>query len=225
MKTILLITAFLGGILLSISQYLIFLYAPEEASLGIVQKIFYMHVPFAWWGFVAYFLVFCSSIFYLKTKNQKWDLLSGAAAEVGILFTAFTLVTGMIWGRNSWGVWWTWDPRLTTALIMFFIYIGYLLVRQMDFPEMQRKKISAVLGIIAFADVPLVFFAARLWRSIHPAVFTSEGIGLTQKMLITFLFTFASMFFIWFTLTFLRYRQMSLNKRVDFVIMKQIEKE
>nr|MDE7469193.1 cytochrome c biogenesis protein CcsA [Desulfovibrionaceae bacterium] len=189
-------SAFIASILLFLSMIAIFIIAPEEQSLGIIQKIFYIHVPLAWWGFVSFFIVFISSICYLKTKSFRWHAIALANAEIGVLFTACVLITGMIWGKTSWGVWWTWDPKLTTALLLFFIYMGYLMIQGMDIDEVKRRNFSAVLGIVAFIDVPLVFLAARLWRSIHPAVFTSQGSGITPTMLYIFLFSLATIFFL-----------------------------
>lgn len=222
MKLYMPISAILGGILLTCAMYAIFICAPEEASLGIIQKIFYIHVPLAWWGFISFFIVFIASIAYLKTKSFQWHALALANAEIGLLFTGCVLVTGMIWGKSSWGVWWTWDPRLTTALLLFFIYMGYVIIQGMDINEEKRRTFSAVLGIIAFIDVPLVFFSARLWRSIHPAVFTRQGSGLTPAMLQIFLFTLGSMFFLWFALVLYRYFQVQLEHAVELQIANDV---
>lgn len=211
-------SAVITSLLLALSMYAIFICAPEEASLGIIQKIFYIHVPLAWWGFVSFFIVFIASICYLITKSFRWHALALACAEVGTLFTACVLITGMIWGKMSWGVWWTWDPKLTTALLLFFIYMGYLIIQGMDIEDSKRRLFSAVLGIIAFIDVPLVFLAARLWRSIHPAVFTSQGSGITPAMLEIFLFSLGSVFFLWLSLVFYRYCQVQLEYAIHIKI-------
>lgn len=215
-------SALIAGVCLFLAMYAIFICAPEEATLGIIQKIFYIHVPLAWWGFISFFLVFLSSICYLTTKSIRWHAIALANAEVGVVFTILVLSTGMIWGRTSWGVWWTWDPKLTTALLLFFIYMGYLIIQGMDIEESKRRMFSAVLGIVAFLDVPLVFFAARLWRSIHPTVFTSQGAGITPAMLQIFLFTLGSMFFLWFALVFYRYCQVQVEYAIHIKLASQI---
>ena len=112
--------AVLGGVLMAACQVLIYRYAPVEQTMGLVQKIFYTHLPLAWWSFVSFFLVCVSGVAYLKTRNRHWDAVAGAAAEVGVVLSGLALVSGSIWARHSWGVWWTWDPRLTTTMILWF---------------------------------------------------------------------------------------------------------
>ena len=167
------------------AQAMIWFYAPEEQTMGLVQKIFYIHVPLAWWGFVAFFLVFLGSLGYLWKKNPSFDIMARAAAEIGVLFFTLVLLTGIIWARASWNTWWTWDPRLSTALVMWFMYCGYLVLRSASLDTHRLKVLCAVLGLVAFLDVPLVFVSARLWRSIHPAVFASKGGGLPPEMGLT----------------------------------------
>lgn len=182
MNTFSRLCALAGALLLAACQYLVYIHAPVEAHMGVVQKIFYTHLPMAWWSFVSFFTVALAGAVYLKTGKAAWDRLAYAAAEVGVVLCTLALISGSIWARHSWGVWWTWDPRLSTALILWFLYSGYLMLRHVDMPERRRSRVCAVVGIIAFLDVPLVFFSARLWRSIHPSVFASEGGGLDSAM-------------------------------------------
>ena len=135
--------------------------------------------------------------------------------QVGVLLAGLALVTGMIWARRSWGVWWTWDPRLTTTLVMWFIYAGYLVLRGLDLPPQRKRMICAVVGVVAFLDVPLVFLSARLWRSIHPAVFASKGGGLEPEMKLTAIACVAAMGLFWAGLVWLRTRQLGLRDRLD----------
>lgn len=200
--------AILGGFSIAFCQWLIFVYAPVEATLGIVQKIFYLHLPLAWWALVSFFLVFVSSIAWLLRRKASMDNFCKAACEIGLLFCGLALLTGMIWARKSWGVWWTWDPRLSTTLVMWFIYAAYLLLRQMELPAERRSVICAVVGIVAFLDVPLVFLSARIFRSIHPAVF-GEGGGLTPEMRLTAIVCVASLGLLWLALLLLRWRQLN----------------
>lgn len=160
--------ALAGGVALAACQWLIFVYAPVEATLGLPQKIFYLHVPLAWWGMLSFFLTFVASALYLKNGNPRWDMLAESAAEAGLLLAGLALVAGSVWARASWGVWWIWDARLTTTLIMCFTYAGYLIIRRLDMPEIRRNKVAAVVGIVAFLDVPLVYISSRLWSFIHP---------------------------------------------------------
>ena len=124
-----LLLVLLGGAALAVCQWLIFFYAPVEAQLGLMQKVFYTHLPLAWWALISFLVVFVASIVYLIRRSPAADRVCAAAAEVGVLLAGLALVTGMIWARRSWGVWWTWDPRLTTTLVMWFIYAGYLVLR------------------------------------------------------------------------------------------------
>jgi len=128
--------------------YLIFMWVPNEKIQGPVSKIIYFHIASAWLAFFAFFIVMICSILYLKTKDLKWDIISYASAEIGILFTTIVLVTGPIWGRASWNAWWTWDHRLTTTLILWFIYIAYLMIRSAFNEEEKKARFSAVFGII-----------------------------------------------------------------------------
>lgn len=193
----------------AVSQYLIYFYAPVEQVLGYAQKIFYYHLPVAWWSFVSFFLSALCGILYLVKKKQKFDIVSHASAEIGFFLATLTLISGSIWGRHSWGVWWTWDPKLTTALVLWFIFAAYLVIRTMPMPKEQQASVSAVVAVIGFLDVPLVFFATRLWRSIHPAVFHSEGGGLETAMVHTIVFCVLSFVFIWLWLLLFRTNQLS----------------
>lgn len=207
--------ALLGGSGLACCQWLIFFHAPMEESMGIIQKIFYMHLPLAWWALISFFVLFTASIAYLWHKNQGMDQLCQAAAELGVLFAGLSLATGMIWAKKSWGVWWTWDPRLSTTLIMWFIYTAYLVIRNMDMPERRRSLVCAVIGIVAFLDVPLVFFSARIFRSIHPAVFASREGGLDPDMRITVLAVIACMGCLWTALLWTRKRQLAIKADME----------
>ena len=189
--------AVLGGVLMAACQVLIYRYAPVEQTMGLVQKIFYTHLPLAWWSFVSFFLVCVSGVAYLKTRNRHWDAVAGAAAEVGVVLSGLALVSGSIWARHSWGVWWTWDPRLTTTMILWFLYAGYLVLRKMDMPRERQANLCAVVGIVAFVDVPLVFLSARLWRSIHPAVFANKSGGLEPEMKIAAIAAVACFGLVW----------------------------
>lgn len=210
-----LLLVLLGGAALAVCQWLIFFYAPVEAQLGLMQKVFYTHLPLAWWALISFLVVFVASIVYLIRRSPAADRVCAAAAEVGVLLAGLALVTGMIWARRSWGVWWTWDPRLTTTLVMWFIYAGYLVLRGLDLPPQRKRMICAVVGVVAFLDVPLVFLSARLWRSIHPAVFVSKGGGLEPEMKLTAIACVAAMGLFWAGLVWLRTRQLGLRDRLD----------
>lgn len=169
------------------AMYMGFLWAPEERTLGPIQRIFYFHVGSAWNAYLAFFIVFVVSILYLVRRRQTLDMIAVAAAEVGIVFTILTLITGTFWARASWNTWWTFDPRLTTTAIMLFMYIAYLLVRAAADGEDRRGRLGAVFGIVAFATVPLVHYSATWWRGMHPTVIDIQAqapkIEMDERML------------------------------------------
>lgn len=174
--------------------YLIFIWSPVEKIMGENQKIFYIHVGTAWVAFLAFFVVgFYSVMTLIKPKMSRF-IYAGVAAEIGVLFTTITLITGMTWGRASWNTWWSWEPRLVTTLILWFIYIAFLFIRKMDGSWEKIAKLSSVFGIIGCLNVPIVFMAIRWWNSkLHPIVFgdgpSQSGGGIEQEMLVTLLFS------------------------------------
>ena len=172
--------------------YMTFLYAPNEKTMGAVQRIFYFHVPLAWIGFLAFFVVFACGVAYLLTRNIRWDLLAGSSAEIGLVFSTLVLITGSIWARAVWNTWWTWDPRLTTMLILWLIYLGYLMLRSAVEGAEKRARVSAVIGIVGFINVPIVFMSVRWWRTMHPVVITRTRVSLATPMLATLLVCLAA---------------------------------
>jgi len=179
----------LGAVLFVVmpaALYMALIDAPRERTMGDLQRIFYFHVPAAIAGITAFAVNFVASIMYVLRKNRRWDNLGVAAAEVGVLFFIMVLVTGSIWAKPVWFVWWTWSPRLTTSLILCMLYLAYLLIRKyIEDPE-RRGLVSAVFGIIAFVDAPLVWFSIRWWRDIHPGPMLETG-GLAPSMRPAFL--------------------------------------
>jgi heme exporter protein C len=187
--------------------YCVFRVVPNEVTMGVVQRIFYFHVPSAWVAFLGFFVVFVASILYLATRNRTWDTLAHAAAELGVLFCAIVLFTGPIWARPAWGTWWTWEARLTTTLVLELVFVAYLVLRsQAETPE-QGARLCAVTGIIGFLDVPLIYFSVKIWRGHHPMVFkTGGGEGLEPIMLKVFLLCMLTMTLFFTVLLCLRFR-------------------
>ena len=163
------VLAGLAIVLMTLNLILIFIVAPTDAVLGDIQRIFYIHVPIAAMSFLAFFVVCIGSIMYLIRRTSYWDRLAHSAAEVGVVFVTITLLTGVVWARPVWGVWWTWEPRLTTTLILWLIYIAYLMVRSYAPSRSQGSLYAAAIGIVGFVDVPIVYYSVQWWRSIHPA--------------------------------------------------------
>jgi len=176
----------LSFVLMVAALYLVFIYVPTEKEMGIVQRIFYFHVPLAWVAFLAFFIVFLGSILYLWKRESKWDVLANSSAEVGIVFTTLFLITGSIWAKPIWGVWWSWDSRLTAALILWLIYIAYIIVRSFATEESRGARFAAVVGIVGFIDVPITALAITLWRTQHPGPTIFQG-GLSPPMMLTLL--------------------------------------
>ena len=156
-----------SALLLAIAAYGIFFVARPILGEGDAGRILYFHVPMAWVAFLAFFVVFGASIAYLRTHNERWDHLGRASAEVGLVFTTLVLITGAIWGYPIWGTWWSWDPKLTTTLILWFMYLAYVMVRSYA-EEPRGPRFAAVVGIVAFADVPIVYLSSYWWRTLHP---------------------------------------------------------
>jgi heme exporter protein C len=151
-----------------VSIWMIFLYAPTDAVQGQPQRIFYFHVPMAWLGMLGFVVVTATGIGYLVKKDERWDWVARASAELGAVFITLALITGSIWGKTTWGTWWTWDARLTTTLILWFIYIGYLMLRSYMGRTHASARTGAVLAIIGLIDVPIIYESVNWWRTLHP---------------------------------------------------------
>lgn len=209
-----------------IATGLVFLYAPLEAVMGLVQKVFYFHVANAWLGMLGFTASAIAGIVYLRTKDHKWDLVSMAAIEIGLVFMLVAIITGSIWARPIWNTWWTWDPRLTTATIMELVYAAYLMLRSgIDEPE-RRGRFGAVYSIIGFISVPLTFFSIRFFRTIHPVVIggtdpSAQGsFDMTPKMLQTFLFSLLTFSVLFVDLLWHRVRLGALADHIEQLKLK-----
>ena len=205
----------LSGVMMIVALYLVFLYAPREATMGDVQRIFYFHVSSAWVGFFAFFVTLLAGIAYLRGGERRWDIVGLSSAEIGVTFTAMAVISGSIWAKPAWGVWWVWDERLTISLIQFLVYLGYIMLRSAVEDPARRARFAAVYGIVAFISVPINFLAIRMWRTQHPLIFGSEEGGLGPNMMFAFLFCLIT-FTIWYvTLMWHRIRLERLRDGVD----------
>ena len=208
-------------ILLLAATGMVFFYAPLEAVMGQVQKVFYFHVAAGWVGMLGFLVAAISGIAYLRSGDRKWDIVGLASVEIGMAFAFINVVTGSIWARPIWNTWWTWDPRLTTATIMLLIYAAYLMLRSgIEDPD-RRARFGAVYAIVGFLSVPLTFFSARLFRTIHPVVVGTNQPGaegafdMTPAMLQTFLFSLLTFSFIFVVLIWHRVRLGKLQDKVE----------
>jgi len=217
----------LTAVAIVISIYMIFFFAPipvdpmDAGGDPINFKIFYFHVPIAITAYLAFTVVFISSIMLLRTKQEKWDIRAISAAEVGMIFAILTLITGSIWARSAWGLYWvSWDVRLNTSLILFLTYLSYLMVRKsIDEPE-KRARLSAVFGIVGFIGVPLSFLSIRLWNraTVHPVVIGPGGGGISGEVLIgTVLVNMIAFFLLLTSLVILRMDNEKLSGEIAFI--------
>ena len=197
------VLGWLSAVALASGAVLGLLVAPRELTQGNVQRIMYVHVPSVWVAYLAFGVVFVASIAYLWKRAAGADRLAHASAEVGVVFTGITIASGAIWGKPTWGTWWTWDARLTSVAILFVMYVGYLLVRAMiDDPE-RGARYAAVLGIVAALDIPLVHFSVYWWRTLHqppsivkPGPATMPGIILAALLVNFAAFTILYLYFV-----------------------------
>jgi heme exporter protein C len=166
-------------IALAAAQIIAWRNSPADAAMGNLQKIMYVHVPAAWAAMLAFFATFVLSIVYFIRRRIAADQLAAASAEAGVVMTGLALALGSIWGRPTWGVWWTWDPRLTSTAIMFLMYIGYLALRGFTDDEDRRARWSAAIGILAFLNVPIVFWSVQWWSGLHQPQSTRESMSAT----------------------------------------------
>ncbi|HDP69270.1 MAG TPA: cytochrome C assembly protein [Actinobacteria bacterium] len=211
-KRILGIASFVG---IFASLYMAFFYAPLDKNLGVVQKIFYIHFPVAIVPYIAFFVVFVTSILYLKTRDGKWSKIAYASVEVGLVIDTALLVTGTIFDKPTWGVWWVWEPRLTTSLIMWLLYAGYLMLHFSVDEIEKRSRLTAVYGIVAFISVPISFMSIRWWRTAHPLLITPKGIALDTPMWVTTLVFLVSMTFLYAYLLRQRVNVINLQEEIQ----------
>src|ERR1700720_3054164 len=188
--------------------------APMERTMGDVQRIFYYHVPSAWTAFLLFTVNLVASVIYLIWRNAKADALAVVSAEVGVVFCTVVLVTGPIWARPVWGIWWTWDVRLTTTLVLWLIYVSYLVLRRFS-DSSQTPKLAAVLAIFGALDVPLVYFSIWFFRTQHPQPVIGGGGSMDPRMFNVLMISWTAFFFFAFLVCWSRYRLEILRREVE----------
>lgn len=196
-------------------MYLIFAWVPTEATMGVVQRIFYIHVSSAAVAFAGFILGGCAAIGYLSNRIGKWDDLSVACNEVGLLFACVNLITGCLWAKPVWGVYWAWDARLTAMLLLALIYAAYLILRQSITEPSQRAIVCAVVSVFGMVDVPIVYMANRWWRTQHPAPVIGGGGSLDPRMGFVLAFAIAAMGLVFWCLVRQRRRLEALRRATD----------
>ncbi len=201
----------LTAVVLGKALHAIFLEVPMEITMGVVQRIFYFHAASGWVGFLAFTVSGLASIAYLATKNLTWDRWGVCSAEIGVVFCSVVLVTGPIWAKPVWGIWWTWDARLTSTFILWLIYVAYLLLRGFLDDPLRRASIAAVLSIVGLLDVPIVYMSIRWWRTQHPQPVIAGGAqsGLDPEMWLGLGQTLAALLLLF---AFLMYQRLQLER-------------
>ena len=229
-RTLVILTV-LSLLLLAAALYLVFVYAPVEAVMGLVQKVFYFHVSNAWGGMVAFIVAAVVGIIYLRTSDLKWDVIGLASVELGMVMMLIAIISGSIWAQPTWNTWWTWDPRLTTVTIMELVYAAYLMLRQgIDEPE-KRARFGAIYAIVGMITVPLTFFSIRYARTIHPVIIgsgdpTAAGsFDMTGPMQTTFFFSLFTFTIISITLLWYRVRLGQLAQKVEYLKIETADME
>jgi heme exporter protein C len=210
----------LSALMMLAALWLVFLYAPEERTMGQVQRIFYFHVPSALIGFLAFFVTLVASALYLARRDPRADMLAVSSAEIGLVLLTMNIVSGSIWARPIWNAWWTWDPRLTTATICWLAYVAYFMLRgALDDPE-RAQRLSAVYGIVAFVTVPITYLSISLLRTIHPNLLGSQASAkgdapLTAEMRAVFSYCIVAFSVLYVTLLWHRLRLERLRRNVE----------
>ncbi|HEY2460455.1 MAG TPA: cytochrome c biogenesis protein CcsA [Candidatus Acidoferrum sp.] len=205
--------------LMTVAAYAAFFIAPTERTMGPIQRIFYLHAPSGMVALLAFFICFVGNIAYVFQRQARWDWLGVSAAEVGMAFCTVLIITGPIWAHPVWGIWWTWDARLTLTFVLWLLYASYLLLRTLVEDPDRRALISAIYGIFAFLDVPLVYGSIRWWRTQHPqpVVFGGQGSGLEPTMKKVFWFWVFNLIVLMIFLIRERYALESLRNDVQIL--------
>jgi heme exporter protein C len=220
-----------AGIFIAVALYMVFQYAPVEIAMGLVQKIFYFHVAAGWTGMLGFLVSFIAAIVFLRSGRSNWDIAGLAGIEIGMVFVALNIISGSIWARPIWNTWWTWDPRLTTALIMELIYASYLLLRNSVEDLTRRAKFGAVYAIVGFVSVPLTFLSIRIFRTIHPILISSGNPGaagasdMSPRMTQTFLVSLAAFTILFIALFWHRIRLGSKQALLEEKRLHQMDEQ
>jgi heme exporter protein C len=213
-KTIAVLSWF-TALLLAGNLAVILLVLPDEVQQGPIFRIIFFHVPAAWTAFLCFFGAMIASVLYLVRKNLRYDAFAAAATEVGLAFGAANLLTGMIWGHIIWGIWWTWDWRLTSMLVGLIIYAGYVMLRRAIEEATERARMSAVVSILAFADVPIIFFSIKWWRTQHPQPVIYGGGVMSPAYKFMLFFNWIPLLLLAVALLLIRMRQEQTGREID----------
>jgi heme exporter protein C len=212
-----------AAVMLAVGLYLGLVAAPPDAVMGEVQRIMYLHVPSILTAYLAFFVVFCASVLFLWKRALGFDALAVSSAEIGVVFCGITLATGSIWGKSTWGVWWTWDARLTLTAILFTIYMGYLMLRSFAEDPQAGARYGAVLAILGFLDIPLNHFAVYWWRTLHQpsSLLRPGGPSVARAMLVPLLVNMLGMVLLY---TYFLLRRVQLEQRRHLILEGRLKR-
>ncbi|MGM0555694.1 MAG: cytochrome c biogenesis protein [Myxococcota bacterium] len=209
----------LTAVAFAVMIYLIFFYAPVELTMGVVQKIFYSHVPAAMVMYAGFTLTAVGSLLYLLKRNKALDAVALSGVEVGLFFAVYVLVSGPLWAIKAWGKAWVWEPQLTATFVLFLLFAGYALLRWFSSDNEQIRKIAAVLAVIGFVDIPIVHYAVRKWGGLHPVVERQGGGGLADAMKLTLTVSMVAFLLLFLVLLWMRIRVRLTEMRLDEVYL------
>jgi heme exporter protein C len=208
------IPGWLAWAVLAAAMYLALIYAPPEKVMGDAQRIMYFHVAAAWNGFLAFGVVFVAALLHLRTGGRGWSRLGYASAELGVFFTTVCIIGGSVWARAVWNTWWTWDPKLTTTLLLWFIFLGYLVIRGAAERDPARERLASVIAIVGFFAVPLVYFSNVWWVGLHPRIVTMQGFAMPPRMVVALMFSFVAFTVVYLWLLGRRLRLVALTEEI-----------
>lgn len=194
---------------------LIFFYAPVELQMGIVQKIFYVHVPSAMAAYAGFMICSVCSFFYLVRPHRYWDMGAVAGAELGLIFCLYVLISGPLWAYKAWGTAWTWDPQLTATFVLFMLYVGYVMLRIFSGKDARMRKLGAVLAVISCVNIPIIHYSVRVWGGLHPVIEREGGGGLIPEMKLVFNVSMLAFLLVFFALIWLRFRVRWKEEEID----------
>lgn len=213
------ILGFLVILAIAGSGWMIFIWAPIESAMGFTQKIMYIHLPFVWTSFLSFLIAFICSIGYLWKRKEVFDVIACCTVEIGVVFCGIALVTGSIWGKPTWNTYWSWDARVTTTLILFLIFIGYILLRRFTTYGEQQARLSAVIAIVGFLDIPLIYMSVVWWRTLHqpPTFLTAKKNVIDASLAMTLWVSVGTVLLLFLYLLFLR---IDLEKKTRTYLMQ-----
>lgn len=207
--------------MMAVSALFALVLSPPEVNMGDSVRLMYVHLPSIAVAYLAFLATLVGSAVYLRNQSVFWDLLAGAAAEIGVVFTALLLISGALWGRTTWGTYWEWDPRLTSTAVMFIMYLGYLAVRRLDLPQETRSRRAAVIGVVAILNVVIVHYSVQWWRGLHQGQTIGADTKLDDLMLFTLFLNVVAYLIVGVWLLIHRFRVAWLQRQIEDLQLSQ----